>query len=705
MLRKDADLDWDSPTNDELEAFETLKRKLVTPPILGLPNANRPYMIDTDASAYQLGAKLLQQQNETEPNEWTPIGYWSKTLTDCERNYSTTERECFSVVWAVTTLRPYIEGLKFKIRTDHDALRWLMTLTDSSGRLMRWRLRLSELDITITYRPGRVQQVPDALSRLISPAGNDDKAVDDEVPTYGDHEYALVTTRQRTANTPETPRTTTNIPPRRTNRRGRKTKRATDQTNDEDDEKRLLNGSERRSTKANVENGAEALNDVLDEDLDIFDLALAYTDDGLDVRIADVPVKLTRNETLDAQRHDDFCQTVLTRQSRKTDSEFYEDEYGLLRRRHPTTDDIDQIVIPENLRPRVLDLAHYLKLAGHPGQTRMCHHVGSTYYWPQMAADIYQSVRTCNACAKNRVKLRKRTHPLRLFPAQRPLESLSIDILGPLTKTKKGHRFLLVITDRFTKLTQVIPVRRIDAYTVAVAFVEACIFKYGPPKTLTSDNGKQFAANFLQAVCSLLGLSNIFTSTYHPQTNGQVERYNRAILAMLRNYVNEHQHDWDRNATALTYAYNNHVHRSTGTTPFSPVLSRPSPEFSLHHSMRSRARPTQQQQNDYVKRLDDSILHAYTRLLATQARYKRDFDKRIRTIRQRIKRGDYVYLDPTNGQSKTGKLRSPALGPYRVLRKDDRTYVIDRDGATERINADRVTYAPPPETRRHHTRK
>ena len=186
-------------------------------------------------------------------------------------------------------------------------------------------------------------------------------------------------------------------------------------------------------------------------------------------------------------------------------------------------------------------------------------------------------------------------------------------------------------------------------------------------------------------------------STYHPQTNGQVERYNRTILAMLRNYVNEHQDDWDRCATALTYAYNNHVHRSTGTTPFSLVLSRPSPEFSLHHSIRSRARPTQDQRNDYVKRLDDSIQHAYTRLLATQARYKRDFDKRIRTIRQRIKRGDYVYLDPTDGQSKTGKLRSPAIGPYRVLRKDDRTYVIDRDGATERINADRVTYAPPPE--------
>ena len=149
---------------------------------------------------------------------------------------------------------------------------------------------------------------------MISPDGNDDKVVDDELPTYGDHEHALVTTRQRAAKIPEPPRTTTNTPTQRTDRRKRKTKRATDQTNGEDDEKRLLSGFERNSTKASVENGDEALDDVLDEEIDIFDLALAYTDDGRDVRIADVPVKLTRNEILEAQRHDDFCQTVISRE-------------------------------------------------------------------------------------------------------------------------------------------------------------------------------------------------------------------------------------------------------------------------------------------------------------------------------------------------------------------------------------------------------
>ena len=97
---------------------------------------------------------------------------------------------------------------------------------------------------------------------------------------------------------------------------------------------------------------------------------------------------------------------------------------------------------------------------------------------------------------------------------------------------------------------------------------------------------------------------------------------------MLRNYVNEHQNDWDRYAKALTYSYNCLVHRSTNTTPFNLELSRPPPEFSLHRSVKLRAPPIAEQKNDYARRLDDGIQTAYSRLMKTktQQRYKRDFD-------------------------------------------------------------------------------
>ena len=121
-------------------------------------------------------------------NDWRPVGYCSYSLNDGMRTYRTTERECFAVVWTVRTLRPYMEGTKFTTRTDHDALRWLMSLAESSGRLARWRLRLSQYDFTIEYRPRRIHQVPDALSRLISPKVSDDPRrafeVDEDIPTF-----------------------------------------------------------------------------------------------------------------------------------------------------------------------------------------------------------------------------------------------------------------------------------------------------------------------------------------------------------------------------------------------------------------------------------------------------------------------------------------------------------------------------------------
>ena len=167
-----------------------------------------------------------------------------------------------------------------------------------------------------------------------------------------------------------------------------------------------------------------------------------------------------------------------------------------------------------------------------------------TYYWPHMAVAVAATVRNCLNCAKNRVRVRKTLNRLKLFPATSPLESIGIDILGPLPKSKKGRKYLLVITDRFIKLTQIVALRSFTAYAIAVAFCEASVSKYGVPRTLLSDNDPQFSARFFRSVCEELGVTNLFTSAYHPQTNGQTERYNRTIVAMLRNYLNEHRNDW-----------------------------------------------------------------------------------------------------------------------------------------------------------------
>ena len=110
------------------------------------------------------------------------------------------------------------------------------------------------------------------------------------------------------------------------------------------------------------------------------------------------------------------------------------------------------------------------------------------------------TVRNCPSCARNRVKLRLDSNYLKLFTATKPFESVSIDILRPLPKSRRGKRFFLVITDRFSNLTAAFPSRNVKAYSTAVAFYEACVFKYLLPKTILSENGKDFASRFFLSV-------------------------------------------------------------------------------------------------------------------------------------------------------------------------------------------------------------
>ncbi|CAN8073881.1 unnamed protein product [Agarophyton chilense] len=180
MLKKGTPSEFEALTDDQYEAFRTLNDKLPNPPILALPKPNRPFDLDTDASDVQVDFSLQQEQES--PKNYRPIGYWSRTLTSAERNYSTTEKECLATVWSVLTLRPYLEGTRFAIRTDHDSLRWLLNITDASSRLARWRLRLSEYDYEITYRPGIKHQAADALSRIITD-GTDDTPLHDLILT------------------------------------------------------------------------------------------------------------------------------------------------------------------------------------------------------------------------------------------------------------------------------------------------------------------------------------------------------------------------------------------------------------------------------------------------------------------------------------------------------------------------------------------
>jgi len=364
----------------QLAAFEYLKVRLTSTPILALPRSEGLFILDTDACAVQVGCTILQQQPD---KSILPVGYYSRGLIPAEKNYSTTDRECLAVVWDCFLLRSYLEGQEFLIRTDHSSLRWLLNMDSSQGQVARWRLRLSEFRYKVCTRPGREHHCADAMSRLPTLAP-DRSVIPEEIPC-----------------------------------------------------------------------------------LSLADSSRGWVAPNYGEPEKEQPVTLAR--MLAAQKEDQRCQDLRDKMDQNDHSRFSETKEGLLVR-VPPLDWAVQVYVPFILRQDLLRLEHDVVRAGHPGVNRMYAAIRRHNYWESMAADVYDWVASFASCARNRFAPRRRTAMLKLLPATDPLASLSMDLLGPLTETKTGNVFLLIILERFSKLVQAVPLAGIAATDVSSAF-------------------------------------------------------------------------------------------------------------------------------------------------------------------------------------------------------------------------------------------
>lgn len=319
------------------------------------------------------------------------------------------------------------------------------------------------------------------------------------------------------------------------------------------------------------------------------------------------------------------------------------------------------------------------------------------FFWPRMAADVTETVRSCTTCAKNRIKERTRTSFLKLFPASAPLEYVAIDILGPLPKTSHGNRFLLVMTDRFSKLTRTVPLRTTTALVCARAFCDHWVYSYGAPRHVLTDNGPQFTAKFFHAVCRELGIEKVFTTAYHPQTNGQVERFNRTILNSLRGYIAANQENWDEFTSALTFAYNARVHAAIGLAPFELILSRPPVTLSTEKPHTEVEVAAETEKLRFLQHLRALRPLAAQQLRLAQQRYKRSYDAHVRPKNQKIPTGNWVYVrKEVYDVGVNPKLLDQVEGPYQVVDNDDHTLLLKMGDHLIRVSSDRITPAPTP---------
>ncbi|XP_030649811.1 transmembrane protease serine 9-like [Chanos chanos] len=159
LKRKGARFTWNEVCQ---QAFDALKNFLTTPPVLGHPNFHFHFVVYTDASDTGLGAVLTQQ---TGVGTEEVLSYASRILNSAERNYTTTERERLDVVWALEKWQYYLDTKLFTVVTDHAALKWVLSSNKTNSRLIRWALPLQKFNFFLEYRKGKLNTVPDALSR------------------------------------------------------------------------------------------------------------------------------------------------------------------------------------------------------------------------------------------------------------------------------------------------------------------------------------------------------------------------------------------------------------------------------------------------------------------------------------------------------------------------------------------------------------
>ena len=184
--------------------------------------------------------------------------------------------------------------------------------------------------------------------------------------------------------------------------------------------------------------------------------------------------------------------------------------------------------------------------------------VKERYYWPGYEVDIEKWVRECQPCQRRNSPHAVTRAPLGTISANAPFEKLSWDITGPLPVTAAGHKYVLVITDMFSKWVEAFPLQAIDSRTLANVFIDQIVCRYGILKSIHSDQGANLTSEIIQHMCAIFGMERTKTTAYHAQGNGLFERFNRTLKEMLAKVIKKSDRlGYSTSQGALSILYRN----------------------------------------------------------------------------------------------------------------------------------------------------
>jgi hypothetical protein len=642
--------------SDECEtSFLRLKSILASEPVVAFPDYSLPFIVSPDASDVGLGATLSQNF----PDGERVVAYASRALNAAEKNYGSTEKELLGLLYAVSHFKPYLFGTKFTVITDHAALLWLRNFREQNARLARWALLLSDQDFEVQHRPGKEHTVPDCLSRdAIYPSPFAAAAYDAFIAANADHsqsvqsKIASFSVASVSASSPRSQRLQkakarqTSVPPQSVSFHSGSLASLPISA------PAAAASSAAPSPPPPPKEGKVEVADIprLQRDDSSMREMILYLESGT------LPDDVKAAARIKAEA-DKFCVTDSILHRFRQDAN----------RSKPSL----QLVVPEPLRRRVFSDHHDGAMAGHLGVTKTYLRLLKDFWWDGMHSNIYKWVALCPSCSARKSPRGKKFGRLQPIDIPEFLDTFAVDFCSlPTTNSNNSH--LIVFCEYVTRFVIAIATEHCDAATVANALVCHVFPFFGAARRLLSDCGKAFKATLIEEVCDVLRTKKIFTSTYHPQTDGLVERMNGTLQAMLSKFVETHQRDWDTYLPFVVFAYNSAPQASTGESPFFLLYGR-DPRMPTDLSMApSRALAPQfkdvaEYRADLVKSLEEARALARQHLQAAQAEQKRRYDQSH--IDAPFLVGDRVWLYTPRvdvGQSK--KLARLWVGPYRIIK-------------------------------------
>lgn len=586
---------WEKPQH---EAFLQLKQLLVTSPLfLDYPNDNYPVILTTDASKVGIGGTLQQNIN----GEIKNLYYHSQVTSSTQRRYDPIELEALAIWMCFQRMRSYLLGRSIIIYTDHCPLCNMMNSTVKNRRVDRISILLQEFNIEkVIHIKGQHNCLADYLSR--HPIPREEEIFDED--------YGIA---KRNRGEPIDGRCVPDATPPLAGAVMTRSKA-----------KALKSEQDQNTTTTTPSKAAEAPSTTKEE----------RTTQGKSILSEEGQKSGFEKERLKAeQAKDPIIQAKIAEVQKNPTKCSYELKDGLCYKLLPMHIDCNTkkklIYLPSSMINDLLQVYHSGPLSGHFGVQRTYLKIKNKYWWPNMKQSIAQYIQLCLPCQQHNITRSKKPGQLQpIPPPEGPFQLIGMDYCGPFKQTPRGNQYVLCLTDYFTRWVVAVAVPDCSAQTTAEALFNEYICKYGVPAVILSDQGTHFHNQLMEAMSKLVGYNHIYSTAYHPQSNGMVERFNATFVPQIAKLQDKENNNWDEFLLPVVFAYNTGTHSTTNYSPFQ-LLFGGEPRL-----------PTDEQipafifrkPNDYYEQLRKSMkvihTHAHENIIRKQHQYKTQYDKR-----------------------------------------------------------------------------